>query len=100
MYISDPKERIRWVIDKYYKGHPKKLADRINMSPGTFTYILKHGREPSWKLMACILKLHPEVNPDWLMFDSGEKLREIKGKELSKAQIRKFLREMTDVLDE
>ena len=71
-----PAERIRWIIDEFYKGHPKRLADALGVAPATFTQILNKGAFPSWKLVVGILARHPEVNPDWFLHDKPPRLRD------------------------
>lgn len=71
-----PADRIRWIIDEFYKGHPKRLADALGMAPATFSQILNKGAFPSWRIIVGILRLHPEVNPDWFLHDKPPRLRD------------------------
>lgn len=64
---NHPVERIRWIIDRFYAGHPKRLADKLGMAPATFSQILNKGAFPSWKVITGILRIHSEVNPDWFL---------------------------------
>ena len=72
-----PAERIRWIIDEFYNGHPKRLADALGASPATFTQILNKGAFPSWKIITAILRLHADVNPDWLLHGKTPNLRDL-----------------------
>jgi transcriptional regulator with XRE-family HTH domain len=71
-----PADRIRWIIDEYYKGHPKRLADALGVAPATFTQILNKGSFPSWKIIVGILRLHPQVNPDWFLHGRSPQTRD------------------------
>lgn len=71
-----PAERIRWIIDEFYNGHPKRLADALGVAPATFTQILNKGAFPSWKIIVGILKKHPQVNPDWFLHGKSPRLRD------------------------
>ncbi len=71
-----PAERIRWIIDEFYNGHPKRLADALGVAPATFTQILNRGAFPSWKIIVGILKQHPQVNPDWFLHGKTPRLRD------------------------
>lgn len=73
--VDHPAERVRWVIDKYYDGHPKRLADALGAAPATFTQILKKGAFPSWKIYTGILRLHNQINPDWFLHGKEPALR-------------------------
>lgn len=102
-YLSHPKDRLQWIIDTYYKGHPKRLADRIGVSPATMSQILSGRAFPSWKVLSPILSIHTDINPDWFINNIGERKRLIKsgGKgTVDMAIITKFIREMKEALDD
>ena len=98
-----PAERIRWIIDEFYKGHPKRLADAIGVAPATFTQILNKGAYPSWKLIVGILKIHPEVNPDWFLHGKTPRLRDYKSDNFAlhrkNLKLRQIIEKLSDELD-
>ncbi len=103
VYLSHPKDRLMWIIDNYSQGKPSRFAKRVGVSPSVLTNVLHCGRDPSFKIIASVLRIHREINPDWLLHDFGEKLRDLKGdkkKNLDKETIMKYLIELIEVLDE
>ncbi len=89
--LSHPKERIQWIVDEYYKGHTKRLADAAGIAPATITQINK-GVYPSWKVIAAILSIHQEICPDWFIHGKGPRTRELVsgGKLVDLSRVRKF----------
>ena len=98
-----PSERIQWIINQYYQGHPKRLADAVGVAPATFSQLLNRGAFPSWKVIVGILELHPEVNPDWFLHGEGPKTRDLESNEqklIKKNQmLRKIIEDLTRALD-
>ena len=74
-FNNHPNKRIEWVVNEFYGGKYSRLAKNLNVAPATISQILQGGAYPSWKVFVGILKLHPEVNPDWFLHDRGAKIR-------------------------
>ena len=75
MELNHPAERIKWVIKEYYEDRIARLAKAIDISPSAFNPILKGNTYPSYMIVAGIMKLHPEINPDWLIWGEEPRLR-------------------------
>lgn len=76
--LSHPHERLQWIIDEYYEGHPFRLANVLGVSPATITHIVNKGNKgayPSWKFTAALLLVHKDLSPDWWIHGVGAKRR-------------------------
>lgn len=51
------------------------LARLLEIQPSAISHILSGRNKPSFDLVVKILRLFPDVNPDWLLLDGSEMLR-------------------------
>ena len=51
------------------------LARMLEIQPSGLSHILSGRNKPSFDLVVKILKIFPDVNPDWLLLDSDEMYR-------------------------
>ena len=51
------------------------LARMLEIQPSGLSHILSGRNKPSFDLVVKILKIFPDVNPDWLLLDSGQIFR-------------------------
>lgn len=52
------------------------LARMLEIQPSGLSHILSGRNKPSFDLVVKILKIFPDVNPDWLLLDSGQIFRD------------------------
>ena len=53
-----------------------KLAELLGIQPSGISHILGGRNKPSFDLVVKILKVFPDLNPDWLLLDSDQIFRE------------------------
>jgi plasmid maintenance system antidote protein VapI len=51
------------------------LARLLEIQPSAISHILSGRNKPSFDLVVKILRLFPDINPDWLLLDGSEMLR-------------------------
>ena len=65
-------KRVVFLIDHYDDGTQSKFAERINVSGGIISRIVKDGIDPGGKVLLSIVECLPEVNTEWLFKNRGE----------------------------
>lgn len=69
------KDRIRELMEDQ-ELTAAKLADTLDVGRAVVSHILNGRNNPSLDFVSRILESFPTVNPDWLLFGSGEMYRE------------------------
>ena len=68
------KEKLEFLLQN--KGlTATSLARLLDIQPSGISHILSGRNKPSFDLVAKILRLFPDLNPDWFMLDKGEPFR-------------------------
>ena len=53
-----------------------KLAELLEIQPAVISHMRAGRNKPSFDLIQKILRRFPQINPDWLLLDSGEMYRD------------------------
>lgn len=68
------KEKLEFLLQN--KGlTATSLARLLDIQPSGISHILSGRNKPSFDLVAKILRLFPDLNPDWFMLDKGDPFR-------------------------
>lgn len=72
--IPDPKsslaDRVRWLLDDYWKGNRKKCADDVGVSPTYISRIATETNNPGTDLLEKLAE-KPFINTRWLLTGAG-----------------------------
>lgn len=70
------KEKIEFLLrDKQLSA--TLMARHLGVQPSGLSHILSGRNKPSFDLVVKILRAFPDVNPDWLLLDSGDVYRRV-----------------------
>ncbi len=69
------KDKIEKIL-KYAGLSPTQFADEIGVQRSSMSHILSERNKPSLEFVQKLLNRFKEINPEWLMFNKGEMLRE------------------------
>lgn len=68
------KDRIRMIMES--EGYtPARFADTLDIGRAIVSHILNGRNNPSLDVISRILEAFPSINPDWLLFGTGEMYR-------------------------
>ncbi len=69
-------DRILKIMD-YNKFTPSEFADALEIDRSRLSHILNGRNNPSLEIVMKILEKFPEINSDWLLFGSGNMLKNV-----------------------
>ena len=65
------KEKLQFLLKS--KGlSASTLANMLEIQPSGISHLMSGRNKPSFDLVVKILKVFPDINPDWLLLDKGE----------------------------
>lgn len=68
------KEKLQFLLKS--KGlSASTLANMLEIQPSGISHLMSGRNKPSFDLVVKILKVFPDINPDWLLLDKGEMTR-------------------------
>jgi hypothetical protein len=65
-------ERMQLIAERVWHGNQARMADELDVSPPVISRVLSGKQPPTGKLLAALLRRHPEVNLHWLLSGQGE----------------------------
>jgi transcriptional regulator with XRE-family HTH domain len=68
------KDRLLKII-KQYNLTSSRFADELGVERSGISHILSGRNQPSFDFLVKLMKLYPEINPDWLILGSGTMFR-------------------------
>ncbi len=68
------KEKLQLLMERL-QLKPGQFARMLDVNPAIISHILAERNKPGVDLLQRILSNFPQVNPDWLLLDSGEMFR-------------------------
>lgn len=68
------KEKLQLLMERL-QLKPGQFARMLDINPAIISHILAERNKPGVDLLQRILSNFPQVNPDWLLLDSGEMFR-------------------------
>jgi len=69
------KQKLQKLMDAEQNMSRSAFAERIDTQPATISHIMSGRNKPGFELLQKILQRFPNINPDWLLLDRGEMLR-------------------------
>ena len=70
------KDKLQLLINSESNLTRSAFAKMLGINPATISQIMAGRNKPSYELLQKILLRFPNVNPDWLIVDRGEMLRD------------------------
>ncbi len=68
------KDRLLKII-KHYSLTSSRFADELGVQRSGISHIISGRNQPSYDFIVKLMKLYPEINPDWLLMGSGSMFR-------------------------
>lgn len=68
------KDRLLKII-KHYSLTSSRFADELGVQRSGISHIISGRNQPSYDFIVKLMKVYPEINPDWLLMGSGSMLR-------------------------
>ena len=85
-------------VMQFYKLNKGEFASRLGVSQGVISHISSGRNKPSLDMVLSLLESFKEVDPEWLLYEKGEMLRQ-EGKNLQKEELLKLIEEI-NILNE